>query len=77
MPPVTAPREGGSGPHEGSSHAGHPSGRAALAERRLERSVAAALRVIAAAHVERQAPPVSAARRRLSEVYGATRLAGA
>ena len=33
------------------------------------------LRVIAAAHVERQAPPVSAARRRLSEVYGATRLA--
>ncbi|MHB2210525.1 hypothetical protein [Methylobacterium sp. CM6257] len=49
--------------------------RAASAERRLERSVAAALRVIAAAHVERQAPPVSAARRRLSEVYGATRLA--
>ncbi|MCJ2049118.1 hypothetical protein [Methylobacterium sp. J-070] len=48
---------------------------AALAERRMERSVAAALRVIAAAHVERQAPPVSAARRRLSEVYGATRLA--
>ena len=48
---------------------------AASAERRLERSVAAALRVIAAAHVERQAPPVSATRRRLSEVYGATRLA--
>lgn len=48
---------------------------AALAERRLERSVAAALRVIAAAHDERQAPPVCAARRRLSEVYGATRLA--
>ncbi|GJE10938.1 MULTISPECIES: hypothetical protein [Methylobacterium] len=48
---------------------------AVLAERRLERSVAAALRVIAAAHDERQAPPVSAARRRLSEVYGATRLA--
>ena len=48
---------------------------AALAERRMERSVAAALRVIAAAHDERQAPPVSAARRRLSEVYGATRLA--
>lgn len=47
---------------------------AVLAERRMERSVAAALRVIAAAHVERQAPPVSAARRRLSEVYGATRL---
>jgi len=48
---------------------------AAQAERRLERSVAAALRVIAAAHVERQAPPISAARQRLSEVYGATRLA--
>ncbi|WP_457106521.1 hypothetical protein [Methylobacterium sp. P5_C11] len=48
---------------------------AAQAERRLERSVAAALRVIAAAQVERQAPPVSAARRRLSEVYSATRLA--
>ena len=48
---------------------------AAQAERRMERSVAAALRVIEAAHVERQAPPVSAARRRLSEVYGATRLA--
>ena len=48
---------------------------ATLVERRLERSVAAALRVIAAAHVERQAPPVTAARRRLSEVYGATRLA--
>ncbi|KAA0123256.1 hypothetical protein CIW48_14170 [Methylobacterium sp. P1-11] len=48
---------------------------AAQAERRLERSVAAALRVIAAAHVERQAPPISAARRCLSEVYGATRLA--
>ncbi|KST58004.1 hypothetical protein AO398_23555 [Methylobacterium sp. GXS13] len=48
---------------------------AVSAERRLERSVDSALRVIAAAHVERQAPPVSAARRRLSEVYGATRLA--
>ena len=48
---------------------------AVQAERRMERSVAAALRVIAAAHDERQAPPVSAARRRLSEVYGATRLA--
>ncbi|MCJ2070103.1 hypothetical protein MKK75_15075 [Methylobacterium sp. J-030] len=48
---------------------------AALAERRMERSVAAALRVIAAAHDERQAPPVSEARRRLSAIYGATRLA--
>ncbi|MCJ2136790.1 hypothetical protein MKK69_22525 [Methylobacterium sp. J-026] len=45
-----------------------------LAERRLERSVASALRIIAAAHDERQAPPISAARRRLSEVYGAARL---
>ncbi len=45
------------------------------AERRLERSVSAALRVIAAVHVERQAPPVHAARRHLGEVYGATRLA--
>ena len=48
---------------------------AVQAERRMERSVAAALRIIEAAHVERQAPPISAARRRLSEVYGATRLA--
>jgi hypothetical protein len=48
---------------------------AELDERRLERSVDAALRVIAAARSERQAPPVFAARRRLSEVYGATRLA--
>ena len=48
---------------------------AVLAERRLERSVAATLRIIAAAHDERQAPPVSAARRRLSEIYGVTRLA--
>ncbi|GJE58905.1 hypothetical protein [Methylobacterium trifolii] len=46
----------------------------ASAERRLERSVAATLRVIAAAHTERQAPPVHAARRHLGEVYGATRL---
>ncbi|MCJ2010882.1 hypothetical protein MKK70_06000 [Methylobacterium sp. E-041] len=44
-------------------------------EQRLERSVAATLRVIAAAHAEREAPPVHAARRRLGEVYGATRLA--
>ncbi len=45
------------------------------AQGRMERSVSAALRIIAAAHVERQAPPVHAARRRLGEVYGATRLA--
>ena len=44
-------------------------------EQRLERSVAATLRVIAAVHAERAAPPVHAARRRLGEVYGATRLA--
>ena len=46
-----------------------------VAERRLERSVAATLRVIAAAHVERQEPPVRAARQRLGAVYGVTRLA--
>lgn len=45
------------------------------AERRLERSVSATLRIIAAAHVERQAAPVDAARRRLGEVYRVTRLA--
>ena len=45
------------------------------AERRLERSVAATLRVIAAAQAEREAPPVHAARRHLGEIYGATRLA--
>lgn len=45
------------------------------AECRLERSVSATLRIIAAAHVERQAAPVDAARRRLGEVYRVTRLA--
>ena len=44
-----------------------------IAERRLERSVSAALRIIAAAHVERQAAPVHAARRRLGEVSRVTR----
>ena len=44
------------------------------AEARLERSVADALRIIAAACDERNAPPVKAARRQLAEVYGATRL---
>lgn len=48
---------------------------AIAAEHRLARSVAATLRVIAAAHAEREAPPVHAARRRLGAVYGATRLA--
>ncbi|WP_375454280.1 hypothetical protein [uncultured Methylobacterium sp.] len=45
------------------------------AEHRLARSVAATLRVIAAAHAEREAPPVHAARRHLGAIYGATRLA--
>ncbi len=47
----------------------------AAAERRLERTVAAALRVIDAAHAERQAPPVRAARHRLGKVHRITRLA--
>ncbi|WP_132255412.1 hypothetical protein [Methylobacterium segetis] len=47
---------------------------ASAAVGRLERSVDATLRVIAAACTERQAAPVSAARRRLAEAYGATRL---
>lgn len=44
------------------------------ADIRLERSVTAALRVIAAACAERDAAPVRAARQRLARVYGATRL---
>ncbi|MBY0259769.1 hypothetical protein [Methylobacterium sp.] len=44
------------------------------AEARLERCVADALRIIAAACDERNAPPVKAARRHLAEIYGATRL---
>lgn len=44
------------------------------AEARLERSVADALRIIAAACAERDAAPVKAARRQLAEIYGATRL---
>lgn len=44
------------------------------AEVLLERSVADALRIIAAACAERNAAPVKAARRQLAEVYGATRL---
>lgn len=44
------------------------------AEALLERSVADALRIIAAACAERNAAPVKAARRQLAEVYGATRL---
>ncbi|WP_375408775.1 hypothetical protein [uncultured Methylobacterium sp.] len=41
---------------------------------RLERSVAAALNLIAAAQDERTAPPVQAARRNLAAVYGLKRL---
>ncbi len=44
------------------------------AQGRLELSIANALLVIAAARAERQAPPVHAARQRLAEIYGATRL---
>ncbi len=46
----------------------------AHAQGRLEHSIATTLLVIAAARVERDAPPVHAARQRLAEVYGATRL---
>lgn len=44
------------------------------ADMRLERSVAATLRLIEAVCAERTAPPVQAARRQLAHVYGATRL---
>jgi hypothetical protein len=47
----------------------------AAAERRLERTVAAALRVIDAAHAERQTPPIRAARHRLGKIHRITRLA--
>ncbi|TGD96916.1 hypothetical protein [Methylobacterium nonmethylotrophicum] len=40
----------------------------------LERSVAAALRTIAAVKAERSAPPVRSARLRLATIYGVTRL---
>ncbi|MGU3536357.1 hypothetical protein [Methylobacterium sp. A54F] len=45
-----------------------------LPAERLERSVAATLRLIAATQAERQAPPIHAARLRLSAVHGASRL---
>jgi hypothetical protein len=70
--PVAAPR--GRVPGAGHERMAMPD-TDALAERRLERSVAATLRIIAAVHVERQAPPIRAARQRLGAVYGATRLA--
>ena len=46
----------------------------ARAQGRLNHSVATTLLVIAAARIEREAPPVHAARRRLAQIYGATRL---
>ncbi|MEH3117341.1 MAG: hypothetical protein PGN25_06970 [Methylorubrum populi] len=46
----------------------------ARAQGRLHHSIAATLLVIAAARAEREAPPVHAARRRLAEAYGASRL---
>lgn len=46
----------------------------AMEAARLERSVAAALDLIAAAQDERTAPPVQAARRNLAAVYGLKRL---
>ncbi|MBB5760477.1 hypothetical protein ABEV34_03965 [Methylorubrum rhodesianum] len=46
----------------------------ARAQGQLHHSIATTLLVIAAARAEREAPPVSAARRRLAQVYGATRL---
>lgn len=46
----------------------------AHAQGRLDQSIATTLLVIAAARVERDAAPVLAARQRLAEVYGATRL---
>ncbi len=55
----------------------HASGDAldcARAEGRLHHSIATTLLVIAAARAERAAPPVHAARQRLAEVYGASRL---
>jgi len=45
-----------------------------LAQGRLQKSIATTLLVIAAARAERQAAPIHAARQRLAEVYGATRL---
>ena len=48
--------------------------RKAVERVRLQRSVAATLRLIAAARTEREAPPVHAARQRLAAVYGETRL---
>lgn len=46
----------------------------AHAQGRLDQSIATTLLVIAAARVEREAAPVHAARQRLAEIYGATRL---
>jgi len=46
----------------------------ARAQGRLQHSIATTLLVLAAARAEREAPPVHAARQRLTSVYGATRL---
>ena len=46
-------------------------------ERRLERSIATTLRIIDAAQIERQAPPVRHARDRLTRVYRLMQLARA
>ncbi|MGX5776048.1 hypothetical protein [Methylorubrum zatmanii] len=46
----------------------------ARAQGRLHHSIATTLLVIAAARAERAAPPVQAARQRLAQIYGATRL---
>ncbi|SFV16888.1 hypothetical protein SAMN02799631_06552 [Methylobacterium sp. 174MFSha1.1] len=45
-----------------------------MSQSNLERSVAAALRTIAAVQAERSAPPVRSARLRLATIYGVTRL---
>lgn len=55
----------------------HVNDDATAVERRLERSVEAVLRIIAAAQAERQAAPVRNARLRLRRIYGETRLARA
>lgn len=62
--PKTDPRSARDADHLDQAHA----------QGRLQHSIAATLLVIAAARAERDAPPVHAARQRLAEIYGATRL---
>ena len=57
-----------------SIHDGVPNGCREAETARLERSVATALDLIAAAQDERTAPPVQAARRNLAAVYRLKRL---